>query len=332
MPNLGRTGTEDSTMRATDQPSGSDVAEAAPFHFADALIDRARSLGHCFCLGLDPHIAQIPSIFRRSTMDARAPETVAAIEDFLTAAIDLAAGRVVAVKPQSAMYERLGSPGIALLERVVAHAHDRGLLVLLDAKRGDIGSTAQAYAEAYLAPDSPNPADALTVNPYLGVDTLEPYITLARQYGRGVFVLVKTSNPGSGDFQDLRTGNTTVYGSVALALKPISDTLSGPGTGWSSLGVVVGATWPDEARAIRALLPKALFLLPGYGAQEGDPGKIAASLVPGPKGREGGLINSARATLFPPEGARAGTLRDWSAAFADTLARHAGAVADALRR
>lgn len=310
------------------------VASSAPgaeagFHFADTVIARSRARGHCFCLGLDPHLAMIPAAFRKGDMAPRAPETITAIEDFLTAAIDLAADKVVAVKPQSAMYERLGSAGIALLERVVAHAHDRGLPVVLDAKRNDIGSTAEAYAEAYLAPDSANPVECLTVNPYMGVDTLEPYLKLCRAHGRGIFVLVKTSNPGSGDFQNLKTGNTTVYGSVALALKPVAETLLGE-SGWSSLGVVVGATYPQEAADIRTLLPNALFLIPGFGYQAGDVTQLAAALKPGPAGLEGGLINSARATLLPPEAADGG-YAEWKAAFADTLSRHIAAVTDALR-
>ena len=300
------------------------------FHFGDAVIARSRSLGHCFCLGLDPHLAMIPAAFRRGTMDPRDPETVAAIEEFLVAVVDIAAPQVAAVKPQSAMYERFGSAGIAMLERVVAYAHDRGLIVVLDGKRNDIGSTAEAYAGAYLAPDAPNPVECLTVNPYMGVDTLEPYLRFCRSDGRGIFVLVKTSNPGSGDFQNLRTGNSTVYGSIALALHPISETLLGPETGWSSLGVVVGATYPQEAADIRTLLPRALFLIPGFGYQAGDLGAFAAALNPGPAGREGGLINSARATLFPPEAA-AGDFAAWTSAFAETLTRHIAAVAEALR-
>lgn len=309
--------------------SGAPGAEPG-FHFADAVITRSRALGHCFCLGLDPHLAMIPAAFRRGTMAARDPETIVAVEDFLTAAIDLAADSVVAVKPQSAMYERLGSPGIALLERVVACAHARGLPVVLDGKRNDIGSTAEAYAEAYLAPDSPNPVECLTVNPYMGVDTLEPYLKYCRSDGRGIFVLVKTSNPGSGDFQNLKTGNSTVYGSVALALRPIAESLLGPQTGWSSLGVVVGATYPQEAADIRTLLPRALFLIPGFGHQGGALEQFAAALVPGPNGREGGLINSARATLFPAA-ANDGDLATWKSVFADTLASHIGAVRDSLR-
>ena len=246
------------------------------------------------------------------------------------AVIDIAAPEVAAFKPQSAMYERLGSAGIAMLERVVAYAHERGAIVILDAKRGDIGSTAEAYAEAYLSPDSPNPVECLTVNPYMGVDTLEPYLKFCRSDGRGMLVLTKTSNPGSGDFQNLKIGNSTVYGSVALALAPIAETLTGPETGWSSLGVVVGATYPQEAADIRTLLPKSLFLIPGFGHQGGNLGEFAAALVPGPAGREGGLISSSRATLFPPEAAD-GDFDGWKAAFADTLARHIATVAASLK-
>ena len=302
----------------------------AGFHFADAVIARSRSLGHCFCLGLDPHLAMIPAAFRRGAMDARDPETAAAVEDFLKAVIDIAAPEVAAVKPQSAMYERLGAAGIAVLERIVAYAHERGVVVVLDAKRGDIGSTAEAYAEAYLAPDSPNPVECLTVNPYMGVDTLEPYLKFCRSDGRGILVLTKTSNPGSGNFQNLKIGNSTLYGSVALALAPIAETLIGPETGWSSLGVVVGATYPQEAADIRTLLPNSLFLLPGFGFQGGDPKQFTAALRPGPAGREGGLISSSRATLFPQEAAD-GSFDAWKSAFTETLARHIATVADSLR-
>ena len=318
-------------MNVTEPAAGGQAPGlAAGFHFGDAVISRSRSLGHCFCLGLDPHLAMIPAAFRRGGMDARDPQTVAAIEDFLTAVVDIAAPQVAVVKPQSAMYERLGSAGIALLERVVAHAHERGLLVVLDGKRNDIGSTAEAYAEAYLAPDAPNPVECLTVNPYMGIDTLEPFLRFCRSDGRGIFVLVKTSNPGSGDFQNLMTGNSRLYGNVALALKPIAETLIGPETGWSSLGVVVGATYPHEAADIRTLLPRTLFLIPGFGAQAGDLKQFAAALTPGPAGREGGLINSARATLFPPEAADGG-FDAWKSAFSETLSRHIAAVAESLK-
>ncbi len=298
------------------------------FQFGDLLIERARSLGHCFGLGLDPHLSMIPAAFRRGDMRPTDPETIAAIEDFLVAVIDRTADRVVAYKPQSAMYERLGSGGIALLERLVAHAHDRGCLVLLDAKRGDIAATADAYAEAYLAPDSPNPVDGLTVNPYMGLDTVAPYLKFSSRSGKGVFVVLRTSNPGAGAFQDLSVGATTVYGTIADALRPVTEAHCGV-TGWSSVGVVVGATYPEEAIRIRTMLPKALFLLPGYGHQKGDISRITGALVPGPAGLEGGLISSSRATLFG-EAAAAGSLAAWQAAFDDQVGAHIKGVADNL--
>ncbi len=300
------------------------------FHFGDMAIDRARRLGHCLCLGLDPHLSMVPAVFRHGDMSPNAPSSIGAVEDFLTAVIDQTADRVVAYKPQSALYERLGSAGIALLERLVGYAHARGSLVLLDAKRSDIESTAEAYAEAYLAPDSPNPVDALTVNPYMGLDTIEPYLRLSRRFGKGVFIVLRTSNPGAAAFQDLQVGDGTVYETVATSLQSLTGALAGA-TGWSSLGVVVGATVPGEATRIRALLPKAIFLLPGYGHQGGDVAQITAALVPGPAGiREGGLISSSRATLFPAA-ASTGSISTWRAAFTDQFDRDVDRVAVSLR-
>ena len=301
------------------------------FHFGDAVTERARRLGHCFCLGLDPHLSMIPAAFRLGDMDWSARRAVSAIEDFLVAVIDRSASRVVAFKPQSAMYERLGSAGIALLERVTAYARARGCPVLLDAKRGDIAATADAYADAYLAPDGPNPVDALTVNPYMGLDTIEPYVKLSGHYGKGVIVVLRTSNPGAGVFQDADTGGVPLYEIVARALRPLIDAHRGPSTGWSSIGVVTGATFPEEAARIRALLPHALFLLPGYGYQDADLARITSALVPGPAGiLEGGLISSSRATLFPAEAAT-GSLAKWKSAFEEQFNRHVESVREALR-
>ncbi len=298
-------------------------------HFGDVATVRARRLGHCFCLGLDPHLSMIPSAFHRGDMKPASSATIGAIEDFLVAVIDQTADRIVAYKPQSAMYERLGSPGIALLERMTAYARARDCLVVLDAKRGDIAATADAYAQAYLAPDSPNPVDALTVNPYMGLDTIEPYLTFSRQAGKGVFVVLRTSNAGAGAFQDLAVGGTTVYGAIANALRPLTDALCDGETGWSSLGVVVGATFPEEAVRIRAVLPKALFLLPGYGYQKGDVRRITAALVPGPRKLEGGLISSSRATLFPAAAAT-GSFSAWKSAFSEQLDRQIEDIAENL--
>ena len=308
----------------------SDATSDDRFHFGRAVIERARSLGHCFCLGLDPHLSMIPSAFHHGDMKPNDPATIRAIENFLESVVDQTSDRVVAFKPQSAMYERLGSAGIALLERTVAYAHSRGGLVLLDAKRGDIASTAEAYAQAYLDRDSPIPVDALTVNPYMGIDTLEPYLKLSKQGGKGVFVVLKTSNPGSSAFQDLDVSGTPVYGAIAGALRPLEEHLSDDRTGWSSLGVVVGCTFPEEAMRIRAMLPKTLFLLPGYGHQKGDISRITAALVPGPRKLEGGLISSSRATLFPAAAATTTSFAEWKSAFREQLNRHIEAVSESL--
>ena len=274
---------------------------AAQTHFADTLIARVRVLGHPLCVGLDPHLDPIPPLFRRGSMTPRDPQTAHAVEEFLLAVLDRVVEKVAVVKPQSAFFEQLGWRGIQVLETVVRRARDRGLLVLLDAKRGDIGSTAEGYARAYLAPDSAVPADALTVNPYMGRDTLEPYIQLAEQHGRGVFVLVKTSNPGSGDYQDRDTGGAPLYERVTTSLGDVAARLAGPGTGWSALGLVVGATYPEQAARIRACLPHALFLVPGYGAQGGRTADAVRGFIRGPTGLEGGVVSSSRSLLFPRE-------------------------------
>lgn len=278
------------------------MSESRAFHFADALISRVRDLGHPLCAGLDPHLDRIPPLFRRGGMAPGDPATAEAVRAFLLAFVDRLEGRTAVVKPQSAFYEQMGPAGVAVLADVVARARERGLLVLLDAKRGDIGSTADAYARAYLEPDAPLAAEALTVNAYLGLDTLEPYFERARSFGRGVFVLVRTSNPGAGDLQDLEVKGAPLFHALARALAPRAEELRGPGTGWSSLGAVVGATWPEEARAVREALPRAVFLVPGYGAQGADARQAVAGFMPGPGGLEGGVVSSSRSLLFPDAG------------------------------
>lgn len=268
-------------------------------NFADAVITRVRSLGHPLCVGLDPHLDLIPALFRRGSMAAEDPQTVLAVSELLFALLDRIAGKVAIIKPQSAFFEQLGAAGIELLQQVMSRARSQGLLVLLDAKRGDIGSTAEGYARAYLDPNAPLRADALTVNPYLGVSTLTPYLERCQSHERGVFVLVKTSNPGSADIQDLNVDGRPVFVQLAAQLAPHAAALQGTETGWSSLGVVVGATYPEQAARVRETLPNALFLIPGYGAQGGSAADAVRSFSAGPAGLEGGLVNSSRAILFP---------------------------------
>ncbi len=289
-------------------------------HFADSLIERTRTLGHPLCVGLDPHLGLIPEHFRRGTMAPNDPETALAVEEFLGAVIDRIAGRVAIVKPQIAFFERLGWRGMQILDGLCRRARAAGLMVLLDAKRGDIGSTAEGYAGAYLTSDAAMPVDAITLNPYLGFETLDPFVRAANEAGRGLFVLVKTSNPGSGDLQDRDVEGEPLFGRVADGLARIEADLLGQKTGWSSLGVVCGATWPEQARRVRDALPKSLFLVPGYGAQGASAADAVQSFVPGPNGLEGGLVNSSRGILFPASTQQADAAAIWEAAFDEALA------------
>jgi orotidine-5'-phosphate decarboxylase len=307
------------------------MSENAVDHFADRVVLRLRELGHPLCLGLDPHLDRIPSLFRRGDMKPAADDTSEAVGDYLVAVLERASGRVAVVKPQIAFFEQLGWRGMRMLERVVLRAREMGFVVLLDAKRGDIGSTAEGYALAYLDCDSPTPADAITLNAYLGLDTLAPFVSRAERRGRGLFVLVKTSNPGSGDLQDRELDGAPLYASVATTLAPLAEKLVGPKTGWSSLGVVVGGTYPGEASVVRERLPTSLFLVPGYGAQGGTAADAVRGFVPGPNGLEGGLVNSSRGILFPAGADRAGA-GEWERAIDEALTRASGELGEAISR
>lgn len=217
---------------------------------------------------------------------------------FFTAILESTHDLLACCKPQSAFFEALGVPGLEALQRLVAKARELGLPVVLDAKRGDIGSTAEAYAEAYLA-DGPLAADALTVNPFLGLDTLEPFIERAVEHGRGLFVLLRTSNPGSADLQGVTDGaGVPLYLRLARRLAARAEDLPRDRFGYGPLGAVVGAQHGEEARRLRELLPSSLFLVPGYGAQGGT----AASVAPAFDGRGlGALVSASRSLTYADE-------------------------------
>jgi orotidine-5'-phosphate decarboxylase len=227
--------------------------------------------------------------------------------------IDAVHDLVPIVKPQSAYFEADGSRGVEALERVMAYARSRGLLVLLDAKRGDIGATSEAYAAAYLSEGSKLRADALTVNPYLGPETLTPFVDSAIQNGAGLFVLAVTSNPGSAAIQKLVSDGMPVYEHVARMV----STLNPPKGDYGPIGVVAGATYPAEAARLRQLLPRSIFLVPGIGAQGGD----IETLRPLFDSRGlGAIVNNARAIMYPAaeshdEKSLAPAIRDAAAKF-----------------
>jgi orotidine-5'-phosphate decarboxylase len=304
---------------------------AAEAHFADRVLARVRALGHPLCAGLDPHLPLIPPLFRRGSMRSADPQTAAAVESFVLAVLERVAPRVAIVKPQSAFFEQLGWRGVQVLERVIAHARAAGLLVLLDAKRGDIGTTASAYA-ACLATDAAARVDAVTVNPYLGRDTLQPFLDAAEANGAGVFVLVKTSNPGAADYQDRRIDGRPLFEHVAESLRESAERLRGSNSGWSALGIVAGATYPAESERLRALLPHALFLVPGYGAQGGSARDAVRGFVRDADGHlAGGIVNSSRALLFPPAAAT-DDVRVWERAIDAACEQAAADLAAAVLR
>ena len=273
--------------------------------FAARLIDGTRKFGP-LCVGIDPHPGLIPDIFGGDT-----PEGV---WKWSQAIIEAAAGKVAVVKPQVSLFERHGPEGMAALQAAAKSARAAGLILLMDGKRGDIGSTAEGYAQAYLSPGAPFEGDALTVNPYMGLDTLEPYAKLAKAHGKGVIVLVRTSNPGAADFQSRIMGGAPLYVRVAEALGPLTERLMSP-CGWSSLMMVIGATAPEEARAVRALAPKALFLVPGYGAQGAAASEACSGLVNG----QGGVVSASRSVNFPKAAATASDKASWRQAVEDAI-------------
>ncbi len=277
--------------------------------FADRVIAATRQHGP-LCVGIDPHPGHIPQLFGGDT-----PRGLAA---WGMAIVETTAGHVAAVKPQVGLFERHGPEGMAALQVVCERARAAGLIIIADAKRGDIGSTAEGYARAWLAKDAPFAADALTLNPYMGLDTLEPFARLALANDKGLAVLARTSNPGAADFQSLMAGDRPVYLQIVKALSGLIARLEGE-TGWSGCMLVAGATGPDEARQIRALAPSALLLVPGYGAQGSGAGDALAGFVPGPCGLEGGLVNASRSVTFPQAAQTASDYGTWQSAVTQAI-------------
>ena len=289
----------------------------APDHFGDRLTTAIRSVGTPLCMGIDPHLSLMPTLFG-DVGETASSSTIRAIEDFSMACLEMAKGRVAAIKPQAAFFEAQGPDGMHVLARLGRAAIDAGILVIMDAKRNDIGSTNAAYAAAWIGHDAAFPSDALTVNAYLGLDTLDPLLARADQQGAGLFVLTRTSNSGAGDLQDLKVDGKPLFQHLAAGLAPLAAAREGE-LGLSSLGIVAGATWPDEARALRQTLPGAPFLVPGFGAQGAGAAQALAGLTVGPEGPEGGLVNSTRGLIFPAAAREAGTIDAWRTAIGDAI-------------
>jgi orotidine-5'-phosphate decarboxylase len=264
--------------------------------FGDRLAAAVAARESQIVLGLDPD-------------PARVPDGAAGAERFCRKVIDVAGSRCVAAKPQLACFERFGADGWRAYESVAAAAHDAGLLVIADAKRGDINATARAYAEAFLR----DPVDALTVNPMLGGDAVAPFVDAAVAGGRGLFVLVRTSNPGAADLQDLALADGRLWHEAVAERVATWGAPSVGAAGLSAVGAVVGATVPERLAALRALMPHQVLLLPGVGAQGGRPDELGAAFG----GRAAGaLVSASRSIIYADDPARAaGELREtvWNA-------------------
>ena len=271
-------------------------------HFGDRLTEANRRTATPLCMGIDPHISMIPAIFGDAQDGAASDAAIRAIDDFSMACLEQAIGNVAAIKPQAAFFEQQGPAGMQILQNLGRAAIDAGLLVIMDAKRGDIGSTSTAYAAGWIGHDAPFPSDALTVNPWLGIDTLAPFLDRADATGSGLFILNRTSNPGAGDLQDQMVDGQPLYQHLAALLAPLATARKGK-LGISSFGIVAGATWPEEAEALRTALVDAPFLIPGFGAQGAGAKKATSGLKRGKHGWEGGLINSTRGLIFPKKAA-----------------------------
>ena len=214
------------------------------------------------------------------------------------------------MKPQVAFFEEWGPEGLSLLAKISKFAKDLNFPIIMDAKRGDIGSTSEAYANAWLGDNSHFYADALTVNPWMGLETIDPFIKIAKEKGKGVFILVKTSNPGSKDIQSLEVNGESIFLKISKLIKEkLPDNLGK--SGYSNIGIVVGATKPKEAQLIRKILPNHLFLVPGFGAQGGSAQNALSGLIFNENIYEGGLINSSRAVLFPETSKKYNKIYDW---------------------
>ncbi|MCL1848082.1 MAG: orotidine-5'-phosphate decarboxylase [Clostridiales bacterium] len=269
----------------------------------DPLIAKIIATQNPTVMGLDPKLDYIPEQIKAPAYETYGKTLEGAAEALLSfnkALIDAVADIIPAVKPQAAFYEAFGWQGIRALAETITYARDKGLYVIVDAKRGDIGSTMDAYVEGWLgeaevegASFSPFNGDAMTVNGYLGTDTIEPLLRVCREKDKGFFVLAKTSNPSSAELQDILVGGKPVYETMASYCIGWGESLPGK-YGYSGVGAVVGATYPAQLRGLREMFPGLFFLVPGYGAQGGGGADTAGAFD---KDGLGAIVNASRSLM-----------------------------------
>lgn len=266
----------------------------------DILIKKIKEIGNPTVMGLDPRYEMLPKC-----VTDKYPQTLdgvsKAIVEYNKALIDATYDIIPAIKPQIAFYEMYGIPGMEAFKQTCEYAKQKGMIVIADIKRGDIGSTAQGYSNAYLGKtkigdieQSIYDIDFVTVNPYMGTDCVKPFIEDCKKYNKGLFILVKTSNPSSGELQDLKLENKEeVYTRVAKLVENWGEELRGEHN-YSSIAAVVGATYPEQLKQIRNVAPHTYFLIPGYGAQGGKVEDIALGFD---ENGLGGIVNASRSLM-----------------------------------
>ena len=269
----------------------------------DRLQEKIDELKNPTVVGLDPAIESIPPEILEKHIKEKGETLEAGAEAVLELSIgliDVLCDIVPAVKPQSAFYEAFGHVGVGALKATIDYAKKRGMYVILDGKRNDIGSTAEAYAAAYLGTVKignteifPFDVDALTINAYLGSDGIKPFLNAAKKYDRAMFALLKTSNPSAGELQDKKIDGKAVYTILGEMMEDISRDTVGR-FGFSRIGAVVGATYPEELKFLRAHLKNTFFLVPGYGAQGGSAKSVAPAFD---KNGRGAIVNSSRGII-----------------------------------
>lgn len=256
----------------------------------DQLIDEIKRKKNPCIVGIDPEWSKIPNCYKTAAVSE-----AEAVRQWATDVIDAVVDVVPAVKPQMAFFEVFGAEGVRVHQQVVQYAHDKGLIVVDDSKRNDIGNTARAYAYAHLAKDGPINADLMTVSPFLGTDSIQPFIDVAIKDGKGIFVLVKTSNPSSVEISEATNAHgEKIRDWLANFVHTIGKTCVGK-CGYSSIGAVVGATFPEEAYLLRSTMKNSFFLVPGFGAQGGG----AEDVVPCfNEDGLGAIVSSSRGVLY----------------------------------
>jgi len=266
-------------------------------HAIDRLAAAVKRCGNPVLVGLDPRPDCLPAgLIASDPVSASAEQLAAAYATFCRGIVDVVAPLVPAVKPQVAFFEQLGPAGMQTLAETIAYARSKDLLVILDGKRNDIGSTATAYAEGWLGGEDQSVwgCDSITVNPYLGDDSLEPFVAIARARRASLFVLVKTSNPGGCTFQDLVADGKPIYRHVADLVESLAAVTAGE-SGYGLVGAVTGATYPRQLGELRAAMPHSWLLVPGFGSQGGTASGVAAAFD---ANGLGAVINSSRAIIF----------------------------------